>query len=157
MGKILIIFASSTGNTELMAEAIADYLHSYHHEVDLKTFDFDVIDMEDIEHYDAILVGTYTWDDGELPYEVEDFYDDLEDANLAGKVFGVFGSADSFYDTYGGAIDLVADRAKKLHATVVPERLKVDLDPNEADIMRCQAFADMVCTLIESKLEEKGA
>ena len=150
MRSVLIVYATSTGNTELLAEAIHDHLDRSHYNVDMKTFDFDPIDVNEFHKYDAILVGTYTWDDGELPYEVEDFYEELEDVDLTGKIFGVFGSADSFYDTYGGAIDLIADRLKTLKANLVPERLKVDLEPNKKDILRCQAFADEVCTMIEA-------
>lgn len=141
MSKILTIYASSTGNTELMAEAMVAYLESKQHEVNVKTFDFDAIDVEELLAYDAVLVGTHSCDDGELPYEVEDFYEDLDDVDVKGRLFGVFGSADSFYETYGGAIDLMYDRLKNLGAILVPERLKVDLEPDSEDIARCEAFA----------------
>ncbi|MGM8212362.1 flavodoxin domain-containing protein [Virgibacillus sp. W0430] len=154
MAKVFIVYTSATGNTEIMAEAMVDYFIKAGHTVVLKTFDFDLIKAEELGHYDAVLVGTYTWDDGELPYEVEDFYDALEEVELIGVVFGVFGSADSFYDTYGGAIDLIAEQANKTKATVVPERLKVDLEPDEADIRRCQAFANKVCTLIKANKKD---
>ena len=144
MGKILVLYASTTGNTELMAEAIADHLIDHQHEVVIKTFDFDPIDVEEIPEYDAVLVGTHTWDDGSLPYEVEDFYDELEDVDITDKIFAVFGSADSFYESYGGAIDLIADRVQKLGAKLLPFRLKVDLEPDAKDIEHCQEFSRMV-------------
>src|SRR5699024_8114700 len=122
------LYASTTGNTEMVMEIIAEYLEDHQYEVDIKSFDFDAIEVEDIPNYDAVLVGTHTWDDGELPYEVEDFYEELEDVDINGKLFGVFGSADSFYDTYGGAIDLLADRIKHLGGRLVPTRLKIDLE-----------------------------
>ena len=146
--NMLILYASTSGNTELMADAIADHLNLQGHDVVIKSFDFDRIDVEDIPKYDAIFVGTHTWDDGELPYEVEDFYEEIEDVDITGKCFGVFGSADSFYDTYGLAVDLMADQLKNLGAVVFPERLKVDLTPNDADIIRCQQFAESVCDMV---------
>ena len=148
MSKIIILFASTTGNTELMAEAIADYLVQNKHDVVIKTFDFDPIDVVELAEYDAVLVGTHTWDDGDLPYEVEDFYEELEDVDITGKVFGVFGSADSFYDTYGGAVDLIGDRVKDLGAALLPLRLKVDLEPDKKDIVRCEEFAVMVSRVL---------
>src|SRR5690625_551472 len=81
MSNILLVYASTTGNTEVMAEAIADYLIVHGQEVVIKSFDFDRIDVEMIADYDAVLVGTHTWDDGDLPYEVEDFYEDLGDVD----------------------------------------------------------------------------
>jgi len=156
MGKILVAYASTTGNTELMAEAITDHLIYLGYEAVLKSFDFDPVYVDDISEYDAVLVGTHTWDDGSLPYEIEDFYDDLEDVNITGKIFAVFGSADSFYDSYGGAIDLVGDRVQQLGATLLQWRLKVDLEPDRKDIVHCQEFAELVHkTLAERHIAKK--
>ncbi|MEC5422944.1 flavodoxin domain-containing protein [Virgibacillus sp. C22-A2] len=142
MSKVLMLYASTTGNTELMAEAMVGYLEDKNITVVTKTFEYDPIDVEELLDYDAILVGTHTWDDGDLPYEVEDFYEELDDVDITGKVFGVFGSADSCYDTYGGAVDLMSDRLKNKGAILVPERLKVDLTPEGDDILRCEKFVE---------------
>ena len=157
MTKILMLYASTTGNTELMAEAMVAYLEDKKYDVVSKTFDFDPIDVEELMQYDAILVGTHTWDDGDLPYEVEDFYEELEDVDITGKLFGVFGSCDSFYDTYGGAVDLVGDRLKSLGAVLVPERLKVDLEPDNEDIGRCEHFVETLCKMITEPEVNTGA
>lgn len=156
MGKVLVVYASTTGNTEVMAEAIAEHLIHLQQEIVIKTFDFDPVYVDEITEYDAVLVGTHTWDDGCLPYEVEDFYDDLEDVDISGKIFGVFGSADSFYDSYGGAIDLIGDRVQQLGATLLPLRLKVDLEPDAKDIVHCQEFAEMVQKALAERLTEKS-
>src|SRR5699024_6839910 len=115
------------------------------------TFDFDDIPMDALVDYDAVLIGTYTWDDGELPYEVEDFYSEMEDIDLTGHIIGVYGSADSFYDTYGGAIEHVSGHAKHLGATLVDEPLKIDLEPNREDEARHAAFARLVSEKIAEK------
>ncbi len=151
MSKILMLYASATGNTELMAEVMVDYLEDRNDQVVIKTFDFDPIDVEEMLDYDAILIGTHTWDDGGLPYEIEDFYEQLESVDVTGKVIGVFGSADSFYDTYGGAVDLFYDHLENLGAVLVPQRLKVDLEPDREDIERCVKFVGMLCEMIEVK------
>lgn len=155
MAKILVSYASTTGNTELMAEAITDHLIHLGHEAVIKSFDFDPVYVDDISEYDAVLVGTHTWDDGSLPYEIEDFYDELEDISITGKIFAVFGSADSFYDNYGGAIDLIGDRVQQLGATLLPWKFKVDLEPDQKDIVHCQEFAELVHkTLAERHIEK---
>src|SRR5699024_9263184 len=97
---------------------------------------------------------TYTWDDGELPYEVEDFYIDLEIAPIKGIPFAVYGSADSCYDTFGAAIDLVAERAQAFGADVLENRLKIDLFPNKEDEKRCQQFVQEVSEKI--KMNERA-
>src|SRR5690625_1958001 len=87
MGKILVLYASTTGNTEIMADVIADTFEADGYEVNIKTFDFDWIEVEELSDYDAILIGTHTWDDGSLPYEVEDFYDELEETDITNQPF----------------------------------------------------------------------
>jgi len=151
MGKILMIYASQSGNTEMITDIIAANLKDLGHEVFIKSFDFDAIDMDTLTDFDAVLVGTYTWDDGELPYEVEDFYIDLEDTDITGLLFGAYGSADSFYDTFGLAIDLVAVRAENFGANVIDERLKIDLDPDREDEERCAQYAQTISQMIEAK------
>src|SRR5699024_11712664 len=89
--------------------------------------------------------------DGELSYEVVDFYIEMEDIDLTGHIIVVYGSADSFYDTYGGAIELVWDHAKHLGATLVDEPLKIDLVPNREDEARLAAFARLVSEKIAEK------
>lgn len=152
MNKILIVYASQTGNTELMAESIEAFLEQHNVDVTTKTFDFDPIDVEELAAYDAVMVGTHTWDDGDLPYEVEDFYEELEDVNIENHLFAVFGSCDSFYETYGGAIDLMAERLEELGATVVAPMLKVDLEPNKDDIAACEHLAEQLLLHIGEKV-----
>src|SRR5699024_3450143 len=96
----------------------------------------DWIEPDELMEYDAVLVGTHTWDDGGMTYEVEDFYEDVEEADLTGKVFGVFGSGDSFYDIFGGAVDLIGDRIEDLGADVLPAIFDDDIDPDNDDIER---------------------
>ncbi|MFZ3576834.1 flavodoxin [Virgibacillus sp. DJP39] len=149
MSKILLLYTSVTGNTEEIAVAIADMLQKYDHTISIKTFDMDAIDVEEIKEYDALLVGTYSWDDGAMPYEVEDFYDELEDADISGKLVGVFGSGDTFYTTFGGAIDLLGQRFEELGADVMEDWIKVDLEPDTKDFKRCQKLVDNLNTKLK--------
>lgn len=151
MGKILMIYASQSGNTEIITDILADNLRLLNQEVVIKSFDFDVIDMKSLAEYDAVLVGTYTWDDGELPYEVEDFYIDIADVDITGITFGVYGSADSCYDTYGLAIDLLGERINNQGGNIIEDRLKIDILPNKHDKKRCEEFARKIVEEIESK------
>lgn len=151
MAKIYMIYASQTGCTEQITDILEDYLKQLGHDVLVRSFDFDVIDVAEIEAYDAVVIGTYTWDDGELPYEVEDFYIDIEDYDMKDYVAAVYGSADSFYDTYGGAIDLVYNHVKSLGATMVDDAFKVDLDPDAEDEKRLMTYAVNISKAIEAK------
>lgn len=151
MKPILIVYASSTGNTEFITNMLANYFVQAGHTIEVKSFDFDIIEIDQLAEYSAVIVGTYTWDDGELPYEVEDFYIDLEIAPIKGLPFAVYGSADSCYDTFGAAIDLVAERAQTYGADVLENRLKIDILPNKADEKPCQQFVQEVSEKVKMK------
>src|SRR5690625_5028303 len=138
MKPILLIYASLSGNTEMITDIIAEHLRYLGHEVDIKAFDFDELLPEQFHDYSAIVVGTYTWDGGQLPYEVEDFYIDLAEGTIKGQTVAVYGAADSCYDSFGQAIDMVADQAETYGAHVLDERLKVDISLSRDDERRCQ-------------------
>ncbi|GGM33694.1 flavodoxin [Paraliobacillus quinghaiensis] len=140
--EVAIVFASMTGNTEEIAEIIESKIDSLNVSVTALQIDFDDIEASDLTRYDAILLGTYTWGDGDLPFEIEDFYDDLEDVDLTGKKVALFGSCDSFYPEYGTAIDTMGERFKSIGAEVVLDYLKVDLAPELEDVKRCEDFAE---------------
>lgn len=143
MSKILVLYSSMSGNTELMAKAIGEYLINKNHDVVTKSFDFDNVEVKELLDYDAALIGTLTWVEGSLPFDVEDFYEDMRNIDLTGKVIGAFGSADSQYEIFGGAADIIADRAESLGAHVLPKKLTIDLEPNEQDLKDYHELAEM--------------
>lgn len=74
MAKLLVAYASMTGNTEEIAELIVEGITQGGHEADLKS----VTDCNasDVLDYDGFMIGVYTWGDGELPDEFLDFYEE---------------------------------------------------------------------------------
>ena len=91
-----------------------------------------------------IFFGSYTYGDGDLPFELMDFYDEVEDEDLSGKRIGLFGSCDSFYPLYGVALDQFKERFESVGATVIGELVKVDLDPDDKDLEHTRAMVDEV-------------
>lgn len=43
------------------------------------------VDVTEIQDYDGILLGAYTWGEGDLPDEFLDFYDEMNTLNLSRK------------------------------------------------------------------------
>lgn len=151
MAKILLLDASMTGSTEIMADAVGDVVKAGDHELTRKSFDFDEIDVQELKEYDGVLIGTYSWDDY-LPYEVEDFHDDLDQVDVSGTLFGLFGSCDSFYEFYGVALDALAEQIPEAGGSVFEKKLKIELEPDENDIKDCQQFAnDFLAQVSEMK------
>lgn len=141
MSKALIIFTSLTGNTEEMADIMADRLESHQIQTDVQ--EVMQAEAEDFLNYDAVLVGSYTYGvDGTLPDEMLDFYDDLGHLDLSGKVFGVFGSGDSFYPVFCGAIDTLEEQFLKTGATQGGVSCRIELNAETEDIIKLHALAD---------------
>ncbi|EUJ44505.1 flavodoxin [Paenilisteria rocourtiae] len=139
MAKVMIVYASMTGNTEEIADILGEELEKYDIEVDIE--ECISVEPDKLLEYDGALIGGYTYDDGELPDEFVDFYEDMSDVDFSGKVCASFGSGDTFYDEFCLTVDLVEKRLKEQGATVPVEGLKVDLDPDEDDVVRAEAYA----------------
>ncbi|MCS7459271.1 flavodoxin [Paenibacillus doosanensis] len=138
MSKIIMVFASMTGNTEDMADAIAEGVQEAGAELDQKN----VIDVNAgvLEEYEGILLGAYTWGDGDLPDEFLDFYEEMDDLDLSGKKAAVFGSCDSSYSEYGAAVDTLIAKLQERGAEVVLDGLKVELSPSQDEKETCKQF-----------------
>ncbi|MBD2872887.1 flavodoxin [Paenibacillus arenilitoris] len=131
VSKILVVYASMTGNTEEMAEAIAEGAREAGAEVVAK----DAFDAspDELAEYEGIIIGAYTWGDGELPDEFLDFYEGMESLELGGKRAAAFGSGDTSYPIYCGAVDLIEERLRKLGASIVSESIKFEYNPSEEE------------------------
>ena len=138
MQACLMVYASMTGNTEELAELIAEGIRKAGGSVEIK--DILEADLTELHNYDGILLGAYTWGDGELPDEFLDFYDEMDQINIAGKKAAAFGSCDSCYEQRGGAVDLLIAKLKELGADVVQDGLKIDLAPNDSEKQQCIKF-----------------
>ena len=135
-----IVFASMTGNTEEIADIVADKLRELNVEVEVD--ECTTVDAEDFLEADITIVATYTYGDGELPDEMMDFYEDLSGLDLSGKVYGVVGSGDTFYDEFCKAVDDFDAVFAATGAVKGSECVKVDLSAEEDDIERLEAFAE---------------
>ena len=104
---------------------------------------------EDFLEYDMNIIATYTYGtDGDLPDEFMDFYEEMEDVDFTGKIAGVVGSGDTFYEYYCKAVDDFEEQFKKFGATIGAENVKIDLNAEEEDIANLQKFSDaMVAAL----------
>ncbi|MBS2771690.1 flavodoxin [Anoxybacillus rupiensis] len=138
MMKVIMVYTSMTGNTEEIANAILEGIQEEGIEVEVK----EVLDAsaDELEAYDGILLGAYTWGDGELPDDFLDFYDEMDSIHLSGKKAAVFGSCDSGYEKYGAAVDILVEKLQELGAAVVLEGLKIELAPTSEERESCKQF-----------------
>lgn len=135
MSKVLVVFGSTTGNTESVADEIGKVFQKGGHEVEVKNVaDITVSGMA--EGYDDVLLGCSTWgdEDIELQDDFEEAFDSLDQAGLSGKKVGVFGCGDSSYPHFCGAVDVLEKKAGELGADLPYEVLKIDGEPDYGDV-----------------------
>ncbi|MGQ2282270.1 flavodoxin [Apilactobacillus kunkeei] len=138
--KAHVVFATITGNNEDVADIVTEGLEDLGAEV-IQT-EISQTDAQDFEDADICVVCAYTYNEGHLPEEGLDFFDDLGDLDLSNKVFGVAGSGDIFYEEFfNTSVDDFINQFKKTNATQGFEGVKINLEPDEDDIEKLDEFA----------------
>lgn len=133
--KVAVIYASTTGNTEAMANAICDSLKKKGADVLCATADG--ADQAAALSCDVLLLGSPAMGDEVLEDSVEEFFAAIE-GSISGKKIGIFGS----YDWGDGKwLRDWADRIKSQGAVLLGEPLMVHLTPEADDVAKCKSWA----------------
>ncbi len=107
--KAALLYGTCTGKTESAAELIRDEFGDDFFE----TYD-DIaqVGAEGLAGYDFVICGVPTWDVGEIQYDWQDVYDELDSIDLTGVKIAMFGMGDQggYPDTYQDAIGMVYTR-----------------------------------------------
>jgi flavodoxin short chain len=142
MSKVLIVYGSTTGNPEDVADTIGKVLERNGNNVEVRNAaDVAVNDMAD--GFDAVFLGSSTWGDDSIELQ-DDFipvYETLDTAGLKGRKVAVFGCGDSSYEYFCGAVDAIEEKSEELGANLLGDSLKIDGDP---DMDEVTAWAETV-------------
>ena len=143
-----IVYASATGNTEGISEILETAFEDLG--VDVERIEADDADEDSYEDADICVLATYTDGEGEIPFDLEDFYEEIQEQDLAGKVFGVVGSGDSeLYPDYFCFASVDFDKAlENAGATRAAELVKIENDADDDDEEVLKAF---VKALVDAK------
>uniref|UniRef100_UPI0040486C48 flavodoxin n=1 Tax=Aliarcobacter sp. TaxID=2321116 RepID=UPI0040486C48 len=110
-----IFFASSTGNSEEIANKIASKLG------DIEVFDLANTKIDKINDYKKIILGGSTWGDGELNDDWEDVWGDFCNLDLSNKTIALFGLGDqeSYSDEFCSALGIIYEQVKSTNAKII--------------------------------------
>lgn len=114
MAKTIVVYGSSTGTCESIAQKIGEKLGA-------EVINVSDLTEEQVAAADNLVLGTSTWGAGEMQ---DDWYDGvkvLTAAGLSGKTVAVFGCGDSesYSDTFCGGMRELYDAAVAAGATMV--------------------------------------
>lgn len=96
MKKILAIYGSTGGNTELVVEQVQKILEEGSHSVETKRVE--KASKDDIKDHDLYILASPTYGHGVLQFEFQPFADTLTEKEMSGKKFAVIGLGDQRYE-----------------------------------------------------------
>ncbi|WP_395538429.1 flavodoxin [Lactiplantibacillus pentosus] len=148
MATAKVIFATITGNNEDVADIITEKFEKLG--VDVAKEEISQADATEFSDVDICVVVPYTYDEGALPEEGLDFYEDLQDLDLTGKIYGCAGSGDTFYDDdYCKAVTDFSQAFKKAGATQGAKDVFVNLAPEADDVKALDAFTEQLVAKVQ--------
>ena len=139
---VLVLVGTQTGNSEIVADAVAEVLGYL-------GFAAHVLDMaeavpDDLAGYRQLVAVTCTWSNGTFPDNAVDYVDTLEALapDLSGLAFGVVGLGDRDYDPFYQTAALRLDALlAQLGARRAAPVWEIDGGPTAAHIDGAQAWA----------------
>lgn len=142
MGNIKVVFWSGTGNTQAMAEAVANGIRSAGGSVDLLQFSDITADTLVTDEKFALgcpAMGAEQLEEG----EVEPFFNELEN-KLSGKKIALFGS----YGWGSGEwMDIWVERVKAAGGTVITGKgVIANNAPDESAVSDCESLGSALAT-----------
>jgi flavorubredoxin len=139
MPKILILYYSQSGNTQKMAEAIAEGAKNVGtSEVELSYH----VEAEELANFDAVLIGAPTYHH-DMPMEMKKLLEEaaVKDINLKGKACTAFGS----YGWSGEAPKFLLEIMKnKFEMQVVEPPLLAKYVPDENTLDKCRGLGKRI-------------
>ena len=127
MKKILLVYATLTGYTQLLVEKVHVSLQQVDDGYQYDQANITRVTVDTMKEYDMIVFGASTWDENRNP-DAESFFERINPPtqSLAGVRFMLFGVGDRLYPHFCGAIDTIKDLITSHKGTVCGTVLKID-------------------------------
>ncbi|PLY07806.1 MAG: flavodoxin [Arcobacter sp.] len=127
-----IFYATSTGNTEEVANKILERLD-----------DFELIDIsrdgiDKMKECDSMIIGVSTWGEGDLQDDWEDCLGDLQAIDFSNKTVALFGlgDQDGYPDEFSNALGIIYEEVSSQGANIVGQTSTegYDYDESKAEV-----------------------
>lgn len=110
-----IFYASSTGNTEDVANKIKEKLENF------ELIDIASQGVSKVSECDSLIIGTPTWGEGDLQDDWEDSFDELQEIDFSNKTVALFGLGDqeNYYDEFVNAMGTMYEALESKGANII--------------------------------------
>ncbi|HRN86943.1 MAG TPA: flavodoxin domain-containing protein [Candidatus Dojkabacteria bacterium] len=128
MSKILVSFATMSGNTERVAQYINSELPKISPETQVSLVNMMELTEELFNEHDLNILGSSTWTDGEFNPISEEFFNRFSAStiDLNGIKFAIFGLGESYYPEFCTVVEKMENVIKSKNGLIVTESLKLD-------------------------------
>lgn len=141
MSNIAVVYWSDTGNTEAMANYVAEGIRAAGGNADIITADS--FGPDKVSQYDAIAFGCPAMGDEILEEDIFEPMFSAVEGSLSGKRVGIFGS----YDWGDGQwMRDWADRCRAAGAELANDGVIANLTPNDAEAEDCRNLGRLMCS-----------
>ena len=139
MAKVGLFYGSTTGKTADAAEKIQAALGG---EAVVALFDISEVEVSDLLNYDYIIIGSPTWNVGDLQDDWDAVIDDMDDLDFNGKTVAYFGTGDSvgYADNFMDAPGILEEKISGLGGKTVGMWPTSDYDFSESRAVRGDKF-----------------
>ncbi|MFB2981275.1 flavodoxin FldA [Microseira sp. BLCC-F43] len=136
--KIGLFYGTQTGKTADVAEMIQKELGES--VVDLH--DIAGAQKEDLEGYEYLIIGSPTWNIGELQSDWEGFFPELDEIDFSGKKVAYFGVGDQmgYPDNFLDAMGILAEKIAERGATRIGDWPTSGYDFNDSKALENGKF-----------------
>lgn len=126
--KVLVVFATNSGGTQLASDLLKETLSKNSHEVVVK--EVRETNADEFSAFDLIVFASPSWDyeglEGQPHPDYRQFMENSKGKTYNGKKFAVLGLGDSSYTYFCGAVDHLEKFVKEIGGNLIVESLKID-------------------------------
>ena len=142
-----IFYATSTGNTEEVANKINEKLTGF------ELIDISSDGVNKMNECESLVLGVSTWGEGELQDDWEDCFDDIQEIDFKDKKVALFGLGDQ--ESYGHEF---VDALGIMYETLVEQNAKIigktSIDGYEYDYSKAEVDGEFVGLVIDEDNQE---
>jgi len=125
---ILIVYATNSGSTFLVAERLEQTLKDSSHDVTVQQFKG--LHFEELFRYDLVIWGSHSWDyqkkEGQPHHDVMKFFEGNPDIDFQQRKFALYGLGDKNYAFFTGAVDVMKLFVEQHKGQVIGEPLRIN-------------------------------